>query len=255
MRLSSYSTSMLALLAVVASPALAGPDWTEGPFDAGKNSSQNIPIGTPVDSISGTLGGVDADGGVDSADSYIIDVNEKETFIATTQETPLLLSDGGDDSAMQSRTGSVGHFNAAIFLFNIDRFGIVGNRDISVTDNRARIFPTPTDGSIMRIPTPGRYILAISYGDVFPITNQGQALFNFDDAAGPFQVSGPDGTTVPTAAATWFVPSGVPRPTVKYRIRILGNGCRPCVGDANQDLQINFSDITTVLANWGNPCP
>jgi hypothetical protein len=254
MRFSSYPTTVIALLALAAAPAIAGPDWTEGPIDAGKNNGQNVPVGTPVDSISGTLGGTDSDGGVDVADSYVIDVNEKETFIATTQETPALLGEDGD-SATQSRTGAVMPFNAAIFLFRTDRFGIVGNRDISSTDSRARIFPTPTDGSPVRIPGPGRYILAISYGDVFPVTGQGQALFNFDDAAGAFQVSGPDGTSMPTAAANWFVPSGVPRPTVKYRIRILGNGCRPCLGDANQDLQINFTDITTVLANWGNPCP
>lgn len=249
-------SASLLVSALLAGVALAGPDWTEGPVDAGKNTPQNIPTGTPVDSISGTLGGAtsDSDGGTDAVDSYIIDVNEKETFIATTEETPpppLLDPEAASGAA---RNGPVAPFNASIFLFRIDRVGIVGNQDISINDPRARIFPTPTDGSPVRIPEPGRYILAISYGDVFPVNAQGFRLFDFtSDDAGPFQVSGPDASTSP--AANWQIPSGTTRPQVKYRIRILGNGCRQCRGDANQDLQINFVDIIEVLANWGNPCP
>jgi hypothetical protein len=29
----------------------------------------------------------------------------------------------------------------------------------------------------------------------------------------------------------------------------------PCMGDANGDAIVNFSDITAVLSNWGAVCP
>lgn len=245
---------MSAMVVVSAPIALAGPDWTEV-NDAGKNTPQDVAIGTQPKTIMGSLGGAtsDADGGVDAVDAYLLMIEEPESFIATT-EPPL--SPFQEDEAKGARGIPGAIFNSSMWLFRVDRTGIVANRDISNNNLRSRIFPMATDGTPARIPGPGEYVLAISYGDVNPTTTAGQNIFNFDDGLGNTQISGPDGPGGPNAAAgTWNIPSGS-RPQVTYLIRVLGGPCpTPCIGDANNDRVVNFTDISFVLANFGRMCP
>ena len=234
-------------VASISGSALAGPDWTEIP-DAGKLTPQSITLPIQPDSITGVLSGTDANGGPDVVDSYDLIIESGETFVATTSEMVPL-----------SRSGPT-NFNAALWLFRLDRTGLVANRDINTEDDGARLFSMPTDGTPVQITTPpggARFILAVSYNDVSPVTTNGQPIFDFMDGAGPFQVSGPDGVMpgMPGMFGQWQpLPAG--RPPVKYRIRILGRcgQVTQCPGDADLSGTVNFTDITTVLANLGAMC-
>lgn len=247
-------------LLVVASPALAGPDWTEGPTDAGKSTPQTVSLPIQPETISGQLGspaplrGVgDSDGGEDIADLYDIQIDFPDEFIATTVTMTLALEVEGADGA---RGPGVNNFDTALWLFRLDRRGLLAHNDLSASDHLSRILPIATDGTGARIPAPGRYLLAISYGDVFPVSSpMGTAfpIFNFANAPGPTQVSGPDGQGGAFGHVT-FLPDS-PHPIVNYRIVIKPQACPAgCQGDANGDLVVNFADVTTVLSAWGASC-
>jgi hypothetical protein len=243
-------------------PAFGGPDWTEGPTDAGKSTPQTVTLPIQPETISGTLGSPaplrgmgDSDGGEDIADLYDIQIDVPDEFIATTvgltlaAEVSVELPDG-------SRGPGVNNFDTALWLFRLDRRGLLGHNDVSSTDVRSRLLPIATDGTGARLPGPGRYLLAISYGDVFPVSMPaGTAfpIFSFTNAPGPTQVSGPDGQGGGGPLVT-FVPDS-PHPVVSYRIILKPRACPAgCHGDANGDSVVNFADVTTVLSAWGAGC-
>lgn len=250
----------LFVVSAAAGLALAGPDWTEV-GDAGKLTPQAIPFPVQPQFISGSLGdapldglergpagGNDADGGPDVADVYDIQIDDNEEFIATTYELTFQSASGEDE-----RTGPT-NFDTALWVFRLDKRGLLANNDISVTNNRSRILPIATDGTGSRILTPGRYLLAVSYGDVAPVAMGGFTLFSFTNNPGPTQVSGPDGQGGSMSFTAW-VPN-TPHTIRKYRISIRPTPCPPpCIGDANGDNIVNFADITATLASWNMTCP
>lgn len=249
------------LSAMLVSAASAGPDWTEM-GDAGKSTPQLIGFPVQPQSIAGVLGelpldglergpsgGNDSDGGPDVADVYDILIETNEEFIATTydQTFTVTLEVEGE------RTGST-NFDTALWLFRTDKRGLLANNDITSLNNRSRLLPVATDGTGSRIINPGRYLLAVSFGDVAPVAPGGLPLFNFNNNPGPTQVSGPDGPGGTSPFAGWVPDS--PRPVRKYRILIRPTPCAPpCAGDANGDASVNFEDITAVLASWQSTCP
>lgn len=234
-----------------------GPDWTEV-GDAGKINAQMVALPVQPETITGFLGGPvlrmgDADGGPDVADVYDILITAPQEFMATTYSDPtfdLRLEMIGDDG--EPLTGPT-NFDTALWLFRLDRRGLLANRNIDSSNELSRILPIATDGTGSRIPGPGRYLLAVSYGDMVPLSNGGQVIFNFSNPPGPDQVSGPDGPGGSMQFASWT--PDVERPMVKYRIRISPRDCRPCPGDADGNGVVNFLDITTVLSRFGSTCP
>ncbi|MBL8746911.1 MAG: hypothetical protein JNK58_11210 [Phycisphaerae bacterium] len=242
--------------------AAAGPDWTEV-GDAGKVNAQIVPFPVQPQFISGTLGdfplalldrgavggGNDSDGGPDVADVYEIQVEFNDEFIATTYDPSftVTLEVEGDE-----RTGST-NFDTALWVFRQDRRGLLGNNDISATNNRSRILPIATDGTGSRIAAPGRYLIAVSYGDVAPVSLGGLPLFSFSNNPGSTQVSGPDGAGGSNGFVAWS-PNTL-HPIRKYRISIRPTPCPAhCAGDANGDGVVSFLDITSVLAAWNSSC-
>lgn len=242
------------------SSASAGPDWTEVP-DAGRITPQVVGIPVQPETIVGELAGMDADGGPDIADTYTIRVDKPGTFVATTGGI------GGVPDTGLSTTGSIGgvgdtrasttNFNTRLYLFQLSRVGLLANDNISPTRPVSRLLAFSTDGTDIRIPAPGNYILAVSFGDVFPVNANGQ-IFSLDDPlGGPFQVSGPDGSGG-TAPFNGWAGNIVARPPAKYAITILnecGAAPAPCPADVNGDRFVTFADITAVLIQFGTACP
>ncbi|MDX2115778.1 MAG: hypothetical protein SFZ24_09220 [Planctomycetota bacterium] len=250
--------TMMLLVSACAGSALAGPDWVEIP-DAGRITPQVIPLVDQPESIVGELSGMDFDGGPDIADSYRLKIDTPGTFVATLspvvlRPAPADKQSGANDPSVEANT----NFDGALWLFRTDRLGLLANRDAGQNQPLARLSGFSTDGTGVRIPGPGEYILAVSYNDVFPVSASGP-IFNFDDQGGPFQVSGPDGGGASVPFNNWFIPPGTTRPPGMYTVSIITERPRQtidcCPGDANGDRIINFADITTVLSRWGRPCP
>lgn len=234
--------------ALIAAGASAGPDWTEIP-DAGKLNPQIIALPVQPKSIFGMLTGLDADGGLDVADTYDLFIeNSEEVIIKTGGGSLLVTLEPGEGERGQT------DFNTALWLFRLDDTGLLANRDAGPGQVFSRILPIATDGTGARIPGPGRYILAVSYDDVAPITGAGLPIFNFSNAPGATQVSGPDGAGGSQPYASWANETTM-RPPGTYRIVITPQDCPPgCFGDANGDTHVDFLDITTVLSVWGSSC-
>lgn len=258
------SLVVLCASGVVAAGACAGPDWTEV-GDAGKFNAQAIPFPVQPEFISGTLGDVpllglqrgpgggDSDGGPDVADLYNIQIDFNDEFIATTFDLGFDVSLEVEGGADPGRTGPT-NFDTALYIFRLDRSGLLANNDISTTNNRSRLLPIATDGTGSRIAAPGHYLIGVSFGDVTPVSLGGFPLFNFNNNPGPTQVSGPDGQGGPAPFTAW-TPDTL-HPIRKYRISIRPTPCRPpCSGDANGDGVVSFLDITAVLASWNMACP
>ncbi len=169
-------------VAVVSTPALAGPDWIEQ-ADAGPTygSAQRIVgIGVPH-SISGTLsaGLVDPD----FEDVYIIRIDQPSTFSFSMQNAG---------------------FDSQLYLFNItlanELFGLLANNDASNLTSDASISqPFATDGSGAKIAMPGVYALAITGAGRYPVGLNG-AIFSI---ASPTELSGPDGPGGINALSGW----------------------------------------------------
>lgn len=156
----------LSVVLLFASSAFAGPDWTEVPPDARKNPPGQTITLTPVNSISGSLMGLDSSDfpplaslgfGPDVADLYRI------TVAGTTTVTT---GGGGGGSA---------DFDTILALFCLDGTGHVANDDVSPTDTSSRI----------TIPGPGTYFLAIAVKGVQPVSAGGN-IFNFTTPGAQF---------------------------------------------------------------------
>lgn len=230
---------------LVVSAASAGPDWTEAP-DAGKVTGQIINIPFQPRSITGSLTGLDADGGPDAVDLFELEIEDSETIKIATDSTAVVELRGNTN------------FDATLWLFRMDKRGLLANNNANDFSPAARLFSSSTDGTAARIPGPGRYMLAVSYADVFPVSQTAGStalpLFEFNDGSGPFQVSGPDGPGGQSPFVNWGG-NFVQRPTAIYTITIRGlEECPRCPGDANFDDKVNFDDITTVLGFFGSMC-
>lgn len=144
----------------LSSIAAAGPDWTEIP-DAGQLSGQTISI-SPVTSITGTLAGIDADGGADVVDLYRLRVPAGGAIVRA----------GGGPFLRGDNT----EFDTVLFLFNQNGLGIFAN------DNAV----PGTPFSELSIPSGGDFLLAISVRGLQPFSGAG----NIFDIYEPQNITG-----------------------------------------------------------------
>jgi len=140
----------ICVLAFTALPAFAGPDWTEIPDAPKLQPGQFIPF-FPVNSIVGTLAGLDALGGPDMVDLYHVRTTSAGFFSTSTTFSPF--RDGGGET----------EFDSVLFLFDLAGFGIVANDDI---------MPGNHD-SIVEVPGPGDYLLAVAVKGIQPFSSEG----------------------------------------------------------------------------------
>lgn len=166
-----------ASLALIASPASAGPDWIER-GDAGSvlDTAQPV-VGSQgrVRSISGVLSsgaGLFGDPPApDLEDMYLIRITEPTNF---------------------SFVAASAQFNPRLYLFNVtlpgEALGLLANDDTSMGSG-ASLTGVATDGTGARVSLPGVYAIAICGFSRTP-TSAGGSIFNL---VSPTEVSGPDG--------------------------------------------------------------
>lgn len=176
---------------------------------------------TPVAQIQGTMGENDVD-------MYVICVTNPAAFSATT-------------------VGATG-WDTQLWLFRCDGRGVVFNDDFGGSI-QSRI-----DNSSGCIPSAGIYLLAITRYNRFPVSAEGQPLW--DPLGDPNAIRCADGIRADQPVAAW---SGITLAEGSYTIQLTGaffvneNGC--CVtasGDVNLDGCINDTDLLRVLFAFGN---
>ena len=188
-------------LSMLTSGGLAGPDWTEPPGDAGSTpgSAQNTTGVGPLRLIAGNLFAVQsrsAEAGGDFEDVYRIRICDPRLFCARTSS----------------------NFNAQLWLFTDEGFGVLGNDD-GLEGREPAIFPPADDQTQQRIPGPGVYLIAISGFNNDPIgigpLGSGGPIFNQKT---PTERSGPDGPGGQFPLMQWTGPGE----TGSYMIRLEG---------------------------------
>lgn len=153
---------------VVASAALAGPDWEEvGDAGSTLGTAQAISTTGTVNTISGKLSGGLLAG--DYQDCFLLEISDPSVFSLTTS----------------LGAGSPAGFNPMMFLFRVDNLqgqlvakAIMANNDKSPTDVQSNLQRETNDGSGTFISQAGLYLVAISGFGSQPINSQGQFLFN-----------------------------------------------------------------------------
>jgi len=178
--------------------ALAGPDWDEIGDAGSLPATAQAVVGTgPLSTIRGTL----SSGGLlgqDQQDMYLIQITE-----------PTLIFGGGFSATTDSLLGGSTKFDSALWLFDINGFGLLGttaefghrgSRDGGVT-----LGNSSTDGTGIMITMPGFYYLAISLADSVPLGMNGTPIFSFSKLG---EVSGPDGPGGVFPIADWSLGSG-----------------------------------------------
>jgi MYXO-CTERM domain-containing protein len=160
-----------AILACATAPtALAGPDWEEGPTDAGSTigTAQIINTTGSVNTITGRLNGTALLGG-DFQDCFLLDISNPALFSLTT-------SPG---------IGGTPGFDPMMFLFRVDELNgqlvakaVMANNDKAVGNPQAALQRETNDGSQSIVATAGLYLIAISGFGSQPINAQGQFIFN-----------------------------------------------------------------------------
>jgi hypothetical protein len=156
---------------VLATPAVAGPDWVEiGNAGTTLQFAQRPlgPIGSPLNNIQGNLlGGLDG-----FADMFFIAVPDPAAFSMEIAQT---------------------NFNAQLFIFHITQnwtaLGLLANDDRAIGDNRPLLTPIATDGTNARLEVAGDYIIAVSGSGHNPISSAGR-IYNIATST---EISGPDG--------------------------------------------------------------
>lgn len=176
---------------ILGSTALAGPDWIED-GDAGRligNAQDTTSVGR-INSIAGTLGGLDTE------DVYQLIIENADDI---SSPIDFGLMPGGDPA-----------FNPAIWLFDSEGYGVLGNDDDPILGGPGARLTTPsTDGVTLLLP-PGIYYIAVtesgnvplSFLEGFSDTGKGgfEEIFFFKDL---LEVSGPDGLGGDNPLAGW----------------------------------------------------
>lgn len=181
------------LVACIAAPALAGPDWQEvGDAGARVNLAQlTLGVGA-IDSISGEFS--EGFGASDYEDMYLIRIDDPQAFSIT----------------VTSSVGQVG-----LFLFNVTQadegFGLVARIDAGA------LVRASNDGSLASVNNPGVYAIAISVPGWWPSSNGGR-IFNFTSEN---EISGPDAVGGNLPHTGW---QGTPGPVGEYGIDLIGCG-------------------------------
>jgi MYXO-CTERM domain-containing protein len=162
----------VALSAMAIAPAaFAGPDWDEGPVDAGSTfgTAQVITTTGSINTVTGRLNGTALTGGGDFQDCFLINIDSPMAFSLTTAPG----------------TGGPPGFDPMMFLFRIDvRDGVfvakavMANNDLAVGDLQAGLKQESNDGSGTIVASSGLYMIAISGFGSQPINAAGQFLFN-----------------------------------------------------------------------------
>ncbi len=171
--------------------AAAGPDWIED-GDAGSSigGAQDTTSVGLLNTLAGTLGGLDQE------DVYRLIVEDTDD-IASPVFFGLL---PGSDPA----------FNPALWLFDSEGFGVLGNDDDPILGGPgSRLIAPSTDGVTLFL-APGIYYLAVtesgnvplSFVGGFPLDGKGglEEIFFFNDH---LEVSGPDGLGADSPLAAW----------------------------------------------------
>ncbi len=198
----ALSISMGSLVAT----ATAGPDWIED-GDAGSTlgSAQDATSVGELNTIAGTLGGVDTE------DVYKLVILNGDNIGGAVQFGLNFTSEPGEG------------FNPALWLFDSEGFGVLGNDDDPILGGPdARLTTPSTDGVTLLLP-PGIYFLAITESGNVPLSFRGGAglgegsfeeIFSFESAT---EVSGPDGIGADNPLAAW---TGGPGTTGGYGVEI-----------------------------------
>ncbi|HVZ92908.1 MAG TPA: hypothetical protein VG797_00205 [Phycisphaerales bacterium] len=171
--------------------ALAGPEYTEPPGDAGnrKATATDVSMLIGAGHISGALTGVGSMLGTppDFEDMYIINITQPGQWLATT--SPLV------PDPLNPPTGGHAEFDSVLWLFEFtDERGLLANNTFMPGDTGARLINQSTDGTGVTISVPGLYLLAISVAGRTPVDFNGTPIFEF---VGPNEISGPDGSMLP----------------------------------------------------------
>ena len=187
---SKNTVSLLATLAILTVPAIAGPDWIED-GDAGRSiaDAQNTTSIGLLNTIAGSLGGLDHE------DVYKIIVLDSDD-IASPVSFGFIQGPGPT-------------FNPALWLFDSLGYGVLGNDDDPILGGPgARLIAPSTDGVTLLLP-PGEYFLAVTESGNVPLSfNFGvsggkgslEEIFSF---ANSLEVSGPDGLGANNPLAEW----------------------------------------------------
>lgn len=194
MALNMRTLTLTIAMGTLAASAIAGPDWIED-GDAGSTlgDAQDATSVGELQTIAGTLGGVDTE------DVYKLVILNGDNIGGTVQ-FGLTLDSGPDQN-----------FNPALWLFDSEGFGVLGNDDDPILGGPdARLTTPSTDGVTLLLP-PGIYFLAITESGNVPLSfreNLGlgdsggtfEEIFSFDSST---EVSGPDGIGADNPLAAW----------------------------------------------------
>lgn len=165
-------SALAALLAsaLLPSVAFAGPDWDEGPNDAGSTlgTAQTITTTGSLTSVTGKLGGPGLVAG-DFQDCFLIQISDPTIFSVTTGPG----------------TGGAAGFNPMLFLFRVDMINgqmvakaVMANNDLQPGNPQAGLRQQTNDGSGAFVNQAGLYLLAISGFGSQPVNSFGELLFN-----------------------------------------------------------------------------
>ncbi|HVZ92907.1 MAG TPA: hypothetical protein VG797_00200 [Phycisphaerales bacterium] len=230
----------MAVTAMLSARAVAGPEYTEPPGDAGstKASAASATMIPGSGHITGSLSGValvsEVRGAPDFEDMYIIEIQQPGRWQVTT-------------SPLVGRHSAFAEFDSVLWLFEYeDERGLLANHDRAASDQGARLRNFSTDGTGIVVDEPGLYLLAISVVGRRPVDMNGQPLFQFLSTT---EVSGPDGSPLPLHH---WMGSPVNQTPGSYVIEI---SVPPCPGDVDSDGTVGLADIAAVIMHWGETVP
>ncbi len=186
-----YKTHVFMSVAIgsIVAAAGAGPDWIED-RDAGSmvGSAQDTTGAGFVQTIAGTLGGEDQE------DVYRINVQDANNFYS-----PINFGLRGDIT-----------FDAALWLFDSEGYGLLGNDNDPLLGGTAPRLITPSTDGVTLLLAPGTYYLAITESGNVPLSLGAapglggagvfQEIFLFANST---EVSGPDGPGADNPLAAW----------------------------------------------------
>jgi len=181
-----------------ATTALAGPDWIEdGDAGSSLSTAQDTTAKGQVRTLAGIIEGPQNN---DTEDVYKIRVEDNDTF----------------ESAMQFGLRGDTEFDAALWLFDAQGFGVLANDDNPFSDGTEAVLTVPSsDGVTLALP-PGNYFLAVTQSGNVPLGllsefgrgEQSETLAPIFEFTAEREVSGPDGPAGGSPLADW---SGFPQ--------------------------------------------